>query len=389
MLPLIAPGSDITFKKVGFNQLSVNDLVLFKQYSQLVCHRLIYRTPDYLITKGDNNLNSDGRIYPSQILGRLIAIKYNRQVIIPESLYLAQSTHYLQEIILLNRTFNKANLNYLFLKGLPLYLYYEKAHPKRFYADCDVLIDKSDLTKAIKILKQHGYLWSKKSLAPLLGRMKRYEPELVFYKTIKGFTVTFDLHQELVFLMTELGQLNSLYPTDLHQQLTAEALKAKRLIKYGGQSFPVLSAKHLVLYLGLHLFHHNFTGAFRYRFLKKVISIEQKRNRLQWRELRRLIKQYYLQNYLNPVFSLLKKYYQVNCPLYIKTRKTINIKYLDIFSQQGRMLSGLTRFRNLFWLSPRPFWRRLLVFVNPLTLATAIWVVYQNVFSQKFFNKRH
>jgi hypothetical protein len=62
-----------------------------------------------------------------------------------------------QEIIKIKRAFEEENIDFVFLKGLPLHLYYEKTHPKRIYADCDVLINKKDFLEAEKIIIKFGY----------------------------------------------------------------------------------------------------------------------------------------------------------------------------------------------------------------------------------------
>ena len=101
--------------------------------------------------------------------------------------------------------------------------------------------------------------------------MKDKESELAYYKIINGFMVTFDLHLEVVFMMTQLGRLEALYPQHLIDELTSEFLKGKRKIIIHGSRFSILSSIHLVLYLALHFFHHNYRGAFRLDFLDKVI----------------------------------------------------------------------------------------------------------------------
>jgi Peptidase S24-like. len=138
MLPILRPNDIVYFKKIPFLKIKVNDLIIFKKKNQLITHRVIYKTKKYLITKGDNNPNSDGKIYPKQILGRVYQVKRNGQIFKPETFYLIQSTHYFSEIVKIKNEFDKENINYVFLKGLPLHLYFEGTHPKRLYADCDV-----------------------------------------------------------------------------------------------------------------------------------------------------------------------------------------------------------------------------------------------------------
>lgn len=365
-------------QKTSFARIKVNQIVVFEKHKKIITHRVIYKTPKYLITKGDNNLKSDSRIYPHQILGRVSKVKRAGRVLVPETMYLLQSGHYLQEINKLNRAFSKENLNFVFLKGLPLYQYYFGSHPQRFYADCDVLVRSKDLSKAKAILYYHGYIQGKKTLVPILDKINKYEPELVFYKTVNGFTVTFDLHQELVFQMTELGRLNWLYPQSQLTRFTSEALATERLVSFNNQKYPILSPEMLIIYLGLHLFHHNYRGMFRYQLWHWVLQKETTRPSFSWTKTAKIMQTYYLKNYLTPAFMLLKKYYSVKLPSWLtKGNKTPKV---DIFSEKGRISSGLTRFWLLFYFSPRPWWLRFVTFLDPVVILTGLWVIKQYLF---------
>ncbi len=392
MLPLLLDNDQIFLKKVRFSQIIVNDLILIKLCRRLITHRVIYKTPKYLITKGDNNPQSDGRVYSRQIIGKVVKIKRGSREFTPESLYLIQSTHYLQEIEKINTVFAKKKLDYLFLKGLPLHLYYEKSHPCRIYADCDVLMTPRSLSAAKAILIKQGYKQANKELSSGLKKIKSYEPELVFYKKLKsGFSVTFDLHQELVFQMTELGKIESFYSPRLLGRLNQAVLQNRRFIKLNKVSYPILSAKLLIIYLALHLFHHNFEGAFRYAFLEKVLNKESGKARFSWEKLTALIKNYQLQSFVYPVFVLLKKHYSPNLPNRVLRevkpesrfqQQVISkiVKNTDIFSSEPRIKAGIRRFAYLFLLSPQPLWKRVLVFAQPSVLFSIFWVVKKRLF---------
>ena len=157
MLPLLRHGDIVFYKKTNLKQACTNDIILVQKNNQAFTHRVIYKTGRYLITKGDNNLESDGRIYPRQIIAKVTQVKRNGKLFNPEDIYLFQSTHYLNEIIKIKQVFEKAGIEYVFLKGLPLHLYFEKTHPRRIYADCDVLLHKKEYIKAKEILEKHKY----------------------------------------------------------------------------------------------------------------------------------------------------------------------------------------------------------------------------------------
>ncbi len=104
---------------------------MVKKNTHLFTHRVIYKTVNYLVTKGDNSFESDGKILPRHIIAKVYKIKRNTQTFNPESLYLLQSTLYLQEINQIKKLFEREKIDFVFLKGLPLHLYYEKTHPRR------------------------------------------------------------------------------------------------------------------------------------------------------------------------------------------------------------------------------------------------------------------
>lgn len=395
MLPILHSGDVVDYRKGSFKDVKVNDLVLIKKNNKLFTHRVIYKA-GYLITKGDNNPESDGKTYPHNVIAKVQSVKRKGKEFDPNQIYLLQSSLYLQEIIKIKHLFEKQNIDFVFLKGLPLHLYYEREHPRRIYADCDVLVNKSNFQGAEKILLKQGYKKQDSSLSKGQKNMKDKESELAYYKIINGFMVTFDLHLEVVFMMTQLGRLEALYPQKLIDKLTDEFLKQKRKITIHDSSFYILSSPHLVIYLALHFFHHNFRGAFRLNFLDKVIRKTRFARFLTrkagfemtgWDVLAKKTLDYHLQNFVYPVFVLLKKYYQTPIPQDFLTkikptnpliREFVNsLIKINIFDDEPRMKAGVTRFKNLFFLSPEPLWRRVMVIFNPQVVYTTLWVLFR------------
>lgn len=424
MEPLFKENDVLYFKKTSFKRIRINDLVSIKKTKKLISHRVIYKTSKYLVTKGDNNTESDGKIYPRQLVGKVCQVKRNGQVFNPESLYLLQSTLYFQEIVKIKEAFEKENINFVFLKGLPLHLYFEKTQPRRIYADCDVLVDKMDFFKAERILAKFGYKKAKTELSKTHKQLKEKDIENTYIKIVNKLPVVFDLHLEAAFMMTQLGSLNALYPQKLIDQFTEELLKTKKKVKINNEFFWILDTEYLILYLALHIFHHNFRGAFRYEFLDKVIKNEIRRSLLEDRkwlrnkklevspfsnfhlhnklqssnnqhlfsDLAQTTHKYRLQNFVYPVFVLLKKYYQTPIPKsFLKTIQPSNsyaqnlaskINHLgSIFNDELRIRAGINRFKNLFFLSPSPFWKKLLVFSNPQVVYSIFWVLWRRLFS--------
>lgn len=388
MQPILFDNDIVYFKKTTFSKIKVNDFVVFYQKKKIICHRVIYKTDGYLITKGDNALSSDGKIYPRQILGRVYRVKRNGQFFDPQTLYLIQSTHYFNEIVKIKNEFDRQKINYLFLKGLPLHLYFEGEHPKRLYADCDVLIDQKDFNRAQKILYRFGYQKSDTALSTLQKKLKDKEVENAYWRTINNFSVIFDLHTEVVFMMTQLGKLDQLYPQQLINQLTAEFLTTKKKIKINDEQFLILHFEFLILYLALHLFHHNFQGSFRFQFFDTVIR-KSKLNTKDWQKIAQITAGYKLNNFVYPVFYLAKKYYQTPIPNYFLNQikpssplanKLINKLTLNsILTEEPRLKAGVNRFKNLFFLSPNPLWKKIFVFFNPQVVYSVFFVVFNRI----------
>ncbi|MFA5770290.1 MAG: nucleotidyltransferase family protein [Patescibacteria group bacterium] len=370
MLPLLHPKDLVNYQRISFSKIKTNDLILAFKKNLAFTHRVIYKTDKYLITKGDNNLESDGKISPNQIIGRVISVKRKNKIIDPEMVYLIQSSLYFKEIVKIIDTFEKNNINYVFLKGLPVHLYYEKSHPRRIYQDADILIDKPHFEKAVEILTKFGYRSADSSLSPIQKKFKDKIVEIAFYKIVNGFPVVFDIHLDPAFMMTQIGNLEALYPQKLINELTQEMLKNKKEIKVNNKKFFILNSSFLILYLALHFFHHNFTGAFRLEFLDLVIR---KNNYLMNDRLRDSIKKYKLQNFVSPVFYLLKKYYQT--PFLFSTyHPHILYRSSSIFDS-----SGIKRFLLLFSLSPFPFYKKIFVFINHQVIYLMLFTLHSKL----------
>jgi signal peptidase I len=136
MMPILQPNDLIYYQKTSLRQCKINDFIMFQKGQKLFTHRIIYKTKSYLITKGDNNLQSDGKIFPQQIIAKVYQVKRSfnglkrgGQIFNHESLYLFQSILYFQEIIKIKKAFETENINFVFLKGSPLHLYFEKNLP--------------------------------------------------------------------------------------------------------------------------------------------------------------------------------------------------------------------------------------------------------------------
>lgn len=384
MYPLLHDGDVVYLKKTAFSRLRINDIVCVKKYGVLQTHRIIYKTPKYVITKGDNNLKADGRVYERQIVGRVYQVKRDGQVFDPEEIYLIQSTLYFQEIVKIKKAFEKAGIDFVFLKGLPVHLYYEKKHPRRLYSDCDVLVAKKDFIASQKILNKYKYSAGEKSLSLLHKTLRRTETQMSYYKPVGTFPVIFDIHCEAVFTIPQLGSLDAIYPNKLITSISKDLLDQKKNVKILGEDFPILQTDDQLLFLCHNFFRDNFSRSPKLNLLhtvaQHVLTKETYGKQLVYKT-----NKYKLENIIHPALQLLGIYYpdlRYNKILDLIRPTNAALQYIkrNIYSQQAvatesRISTGVMRFKNQFYLSPQPLRKRILVFFQPNVLYSIIWSI--------------
>lgn len=389
MTPILLDEDIVYFKKAKFSQIKTNDIITVKKLNKLFTHRIIYKTNKYLITKGDNNIISDGRIYPNQIVGRLYQIKRNGEILNPENIYLIQSSLYFAEIVKIKKALEKEKIDFVFLKGLPLHLYYEGAHPRRIYADCDILVSLEGQSNIHRLLIKNGFKKSETSYSSIHKILKNKETEDMYYKKINGVPVLFDVHYEAVFMMNQIGKLNELYPQKSTDQMSKQFLKERMIVQIQNENFPILSPPDLIIYLALHFFHHNYNGIFRLELLNTIFQKIHYSRRTYVSSSVIFIRKYKLENFVYPTFLLLQKYFKTPIPKKfmdsIKPHRN-KMKYIDenilrinIFNDEPRIKAGVTRFKNLFYLSPQPLWRNILIIFNPAVIYSIFWVILRKL----------
>lgn len=388
MRPMLLAGDIIYFKKMPFKKIESGDVVLARIKSDLFIHRVVFKNPKFLITKGDNNLFIDGKVYSKNYLALVYGIKRDNRLINIETAYFLQSATYMTEILKVKEALEEAKINFLFLKGLPLYLFFTKRHPKRIYSDCDLLIDKGEYQKVKKILTSLGY---EQSVHSPSSKLKDSGPEITFVKNTKGLPVTLDIHLEAVFMMMQLGRLEFLYQQKKIDQLSKQLLENKRFISINGQVFPILSSEYLIFYLLLHLFHHNFNGSYRYDLIAKIL----KKERVDWELFGNIVKSYKLEGFVYPTMLLLKKYYQTKLPKIVlgnitsferEYKKLVKMVLKeDIFSDDSRLEAGVKRFFYLFLLSPSPIFIKILTFLNPQVIYLIFRTIFKVLRAQVYF----
>lgn len=389
MFPLLRSGDILFFKKISFARLRVNDIGLIAKKKITFTHRIIFRTTNYLITKGDNSNQSDGKIFPKQFIAKLDKIRRKKHYFKVEDIYLLQATLYFQEILKIKKIFERNKLDYLFLKGLPLHLYFENQHPKRLFLDCDILIKRKKYLKVKRILKKEGFKEAEQNFSFGLIKLKNKKTETQFYKIINGLPIILDIHLEVVFMLTKLPHQECFFSKSVVSKITNEFLKKKKLIKINGESFPILEFSDFIIYLSLHFFHHNYRGSFRLAFLDKIIKNHFKKEG-DYENITSQTMQYGLNNFIYPVFLFLKKYYKTPIPdnflKQIKPKQKYlsyirkNILKINIFNDETRTEAGINRFRYIFFLSQNAVIYKSLVFFNPQVLYLVGWAIFRKIF---------
>ncbi len=374
MFPILQNGDLVEYFQTPYSKIKLNDIILVYIDTQLVTHRVIYKSGNRYITRGDSNLYADKVFSKDRILAKVSRFKRNSRWHSIQKIYLTQSALYLSEIQKVESVFNIHNLPHVFLKGVLISLRYQNSIPNRIYADCDILVSRDDETKICKLFKVLGY--------SLHSRISK--PEVNFVKLVQGVNVVFDVHFEPVFLMTEIVGMKELYPPILLKQLGRKILSGREKCKIKGFSYTLCNRTDQILYLTLHIFHHNFTDSLRYQLLDSIIkkrssldnSVQGKlSHKSMWEELQQTIRDYQLEGYVYGVFLLLKKYYNTPFPksflLDIRPRSytlffiRYIINHVEIFNQESRTYAGIKRFIIIFLLSPNKLSKKINIIFDP------------------------
>ncbi len=389
MYPLLQDGDYIEYIYSPFKNIRLSDLILVYADDILMTHRVIYKKSTSCITRGDNNPTADTLVQKGRVLAKVIRFRRKGAWHNIQDVYLTQSIIYLQEIQKLEILLRINKLPHVFLKGVLVSLLYEGSIPKRIYADCDILIKRNDARKIEYVFKHLGY--------KLLGRTPLFnkaniqsnQPEVSFMKMVGRTPVVFDVHFEPVFLMTQLGGMGLLFPKDKLLELGESIISNGKCATIQGFSYTVCSAADQILYLALHIFHHNFTDSIRYQLLDAVIR--KSASKKTWKHISDSIRKYRLEGYTYLVFALLKQYFHTPIPFSFfssiepqKTKKIVLsrcMKHVDIFNRDTRMKAGIERFILIFLLSPEPVWKKTLLFFHKDTIKSVVNVVFTKTIS--------
>ena len=369
-MPFIQPGSDVHIKPVPFSRLNEGDIVTFQKEDTLISHRILYKSKRYIVTKGDNKPQSDGKIYPKQIVGKVTSIQSNGRTIDINQYNSSQANGALREASQIQTIFERSGIDLVFLEGTPVYARFQNRNVMTTDSACDILIKNKDFKSAEALLIASGY---KKITGTVVTLSQSYSKE------VNNHSIRIVLRFEPSFLTIGKSKFEALYPKQSVTNLAEELLREKREITVKSHSFYVLSDFHLILYIALHIFQNNFHDARRYRLLdlliKDTFRHKQKNTEVQ---LKNVIIKYRLYGFLSPVFFLLKKYYQTPIPQEVMRQFTSShrsIFGINIFDDEPYLRTQINHFRWIFALSPnrkskwivffsREFWKRALLIVR-------------------------
>ncbi len=379
MYPLLVNKDIVYYRRIPFAKIQVDDLIGFIRNKHIINHRVIYKENRYLITKGDYNTEPDSKVLPANIIGKILYVIREKRTVFPENIYLAQSNYYFKAITQLAKYFHKNKIPYVYLKGLPVYLFYTKTPPRRIYADSDILISPHDREKVHTLLLTLGYFKQNNSLNFFLEKITDNKAEVTYSKVIKNFVISFDIHFQAVFLLTQTKNLDPIYPSSFVNRLSRQLLSERKIIPLKGVNLQILTPENQILYLALHIFHDNFKGYYKYSLLEKVIN----RSIFNEEFLIQRIREFRLENFLYPVFFFLNKYYSPK--LSKKFLKKIEPKpglevgnltsLINIFEEDDRIGSGINRFKNIYFLSPRNHFLKPLIFFKLEIISLVIFAL--------------
>jgi signal peptidase I len=353
MVPLIHPSDKVI---VSYSKnIRVNDIVVFQEGGNLIAHRVIYIKNEgrYLITKGDNNYYCDKPVALTNVLGKVKVIIRGKEKLKINNIYLSQSVSYLEEIGKVIKIFQKVGLNYMVLKGFPIYLSLDDRLPKRLFIDIDLLVAKKDFKTAQMVISKSGFG---------ILREKGESSQVTLVKYCDPYPVKIDLHQEATAGFTRSPKLNGIF------------LGKDRLSKYlinnydttvvNGINFRILKREFLLIFLLLHFFHHNFRGAHR---MDLVVKLSHKN--ISTDKVVELIKKFKFQDMIFPAINMILRYYKSNSlaliskkitpTLYKRILTSLIINFLSPFSEGSKFKNRVYRLVFVIAFSPLPLMKKM------------------------------
>ena len=376
MLPLVHPTDKLIITKT--NKFNLEDIVVYQQKNSLIAHRVIYKTKNHLITRGDNNIKIDKKIPYNQILGVVHQVKRGRDKISLNHIYFSQSIKYFKIINSLVSKLDKENIPYVFLKGLPIYLYYKKSPPQHLYVDIDMLIRKKHLKKVKKILFDINFNISKTS--PYIN--PRTEPtQYSFFKLDNPANIVIDLHVEPGFGFTKSVHINSLLPNQT--KITSHLFSNSHKVMINDKKISILNPETQIILLLMHFYHHNFKKIHKLSIIETI-----NQQKISWKQIFTDINKLKLEPFIEPAIILFDRYYPnivpntyVNSIKKFKYHLTARIHSHKTLNSQNQKIAGIHRFFLIIFLSKSSLLKKITIILHKNTFLNFYKVI------KSFFTK--
>lgn len=210
-------------------------------------------------------------------------------------------------------------------------------------------------------------------------------------KKFEGFNIAVDIHYEAVFMMTQIGTLNPLYHQSYIDGFTKELFNNTVTFQEHDLKCQLLTDEYLFVYLSLHFFHHNFKSLHRLNLIAALIqSIPRAKRHGFWKSVFSIIHKYRLQGYIYGTFISLEKYLPAtSIPQWFLNKirpGKAQCNYLKnyfltehIYEEYNATRAGILLFTHLYILSYNPWYKKILVFLQPAVIFMMVWLVYYYV----------
>ena len=197
-------------------------------------------------------------------------------------LYTMYKADVLNNLASIDRALSDSNIDYVIMKGLPLYESIYGKYNTRISSDIDLLVDKCDILNSIKALTTIGYRYDNNTNVSeeiiikdwhLAIGQQHIEPMIKPKSKDSFFSSCIELHHSIApTYYADFG-----CKTDLYQLYAAKMINAREYRKYFGNIYPCLNPTHnfvmLILHYCTHIFH-SCRGTIRsYRFVDMELNL--------------------------------------------------------------------------------------------------------------------
>lgn len=174
----------------------------------------------------------------------------------------------LRELVWLERTFQKADIPVIHLKGLVQEFMLTGRLPQRRVVDLDILISDRKRRRTVEALQSLGYQFIR---TPQSRPITKVPPtQCHFLKHVAGEPIVVELH---TWPWSRTVKLLPIFPLFVSRRIVSEFFARRETIEWQSVRFGVLNQEDLMIYLCLHfLFHHLCRGRDRLNDMVKLAA---------------------------------------------------------------------------------------------------------------------